>query len=111
MYARKTQGIFIVLLICFVFSSFGCRSVPSEIVSDHGTGAATVRTDIAAISEGQAELAVTGEQIAGSGKNLADGLGELEQAIISGTDADKDLEAILRAIRSRPYSSNNKETN
>jgi hypothetical protein len=101
MYARTTQSLFIILCALFVFNAMSCRSVPS-IVPDNGNGANTVRTDIATITEGQTELAVTGNQITNTSDNLENTVNQLEQSIISGTDADADFAEILRAVRKRP---------
>ena len=79
----------------------GCRTVPT-VVPYTGTGANQVRTDIADLQNGQTETAITGTNIENGSNQIASGLDNIEQAIISGTDADADFEAILRAVRKRP---------
>ncbi len=95
MYAEK-------IIFCILFASLfiGCRTVP--IVPDNGNGADTVRTDISTIQDGQTSIAITGTNIENSGNQIASGLDEIEQSIISGTDADADFAEILRAVRKRP---------
>jgi len=101
MYARKIQSLFIFLCFMFIFNVMSCKTI-KPVIPDNGNGANTVRTDIETISEGQTELAITGNQITNTSENIADGLDQLEQAIISGTDADTDFTEILRAVRKRP---------
>jgi hypothetical protein len=94
--------IYVSLLCILFFVSFSaCRTVGRDMVLDPGSGARETRANISAVSEGQADIAITGEQIAGQSNAIAEDLDDLERAIISGTDADQDLERILRAIRSR----------
>jgi len=113
---QKNHYCFNILVICLLVLC-SCKSIPA-VVSDTGTGTDQTRTDIATISSGQTELAVTGEKIAGGVEEVAGGveevagtsnrieggLGELESAIISGTDTDRDFAAILRKVRERKYS-------
>jgi len=95
MYVEK-----IIFGILFASLFIGCRTVP--VIPDNGNGANTVRTDIETITTGQTELAITGTNLENSGNQIARGLENIEQSIISGTDADADFTAILRAVRKRP---------
>jgi hypothetical protein len=95
MYVEK-----IIFAILFASLFIGCRTVP--IVPDNGSGAEQVRSDIAAIQDGQTGIAITGTNIENGGNQIASGLDNIEQSIISGTDADADFAEILRAVRKRP---------
>ena len=101
MYARKKQSLSIIpLMVCSMFI-INCKSQPS-IIPDTGTGAEAVRDDLADLTSGQTELAVTGTKIEDGSATVESGLGDLEQSIIIGTASNGSFEEIIREVRKRP---------
>ena len=88
-------GLLIVLLIV------SCKTT-STIVPDNGNGAGEVRDDLAIITSGQTELAITGTEIAGASTDIENSVNDLADAITSGTNTDGSFEEIIRAVRKRP---------
>jgi hypothetical protein len=99
---NKGKTILVILCVFFIFIINSCKTAPGTVVPDNGDGAVQVGSNIATVTEGQTDLAVTGTNIENIGDGITSGIENIESAIITGEDGYKDLAAILRAIRARP---------